>query len=134
MRMYNEMEMFGPNHQRQKRGTRNAFKQQANSKRNTVMLPSRFERTDTGPNEMDQYQTFNDAESKSTHSNPRTGPSDYNKQHLLGESRITESGIKAQPKYSFSRSLTHRTVDATGETTGSQGRNSGQKCRKIARE
>ena len=78
MRMYNEMEMFGGN-QRQKRGTRNTFKEHTTTKRNTVMLPSRFERTDMGPDEMEQYQTFNDAESKSTHSNPRTGPSDYNK-------------------------------------------------------
>ena len=90
------------------------------------MLPSRFERTDIVSNEITQYQTFNDNESRSrsNHSNPRAGPSDYNKQHLLGESNITESGIKAQPKYSFSRSLTHRTVDVTQETTGSQGKNS----------
>jgi hypothetical protein len=99
------------------------------------MLPSRFERTDIGPNELTQYQTFNnDVDSKSTHSNPRTGPSDYGKQYLIGESKITESGIKAQPQYSFSRSLTHRTVDATNETTGSQGRNSNTKLRKISKE
>lgn len=45
------MEMFGSN-ARKKKSTRNTFKQHTVNKRNTVMLPSRFERTDIVSNEI----------------------------------------------------------------------------------
>ena len=49
------------------------------------MLPSRFERTDIANNELLNYQTFNDTDTKSTQSNPRVGPADYNIEHVIGK-------------------------------------------------
>ena len=68
-------------------------------KRNTVMLPSKFERTDL-INRMDtdyklQTQTIDDQ--RSQHS-IIPGPAQYdNMEHLIGQKRITTSGIKVPP-------------------------------------
>lgn len=58
-------------------------------------------------------------DTKSTQSNPRVGPADYRHEKLIGNKKIAQSGIKACPQFSFSKSLTHRTVDQTNPETNS---------------
>lgn len=39
-----------------------------------------------------------------------TGPADYSKEHLLGNDQIRVANQKSNPKVSFTKALTHRTV------------------------
>lgn len=82
------------------------------------MLPSKFERTDL-INRMDldnmhQTQTIDDQRSQQS---MVPGPAQYdNMEHIIGQKKITTSGIKVQPQYSFSKSLTHRTSSSRAQS------------------
>lgn len=87
--------------------TRNYVREQnaeaLKNKRNTIMLPSNFTRS---------VRNMDDVTPSSA---------DYKIERVIGKDAIAQAGIKNVPKYSFTRSQTHRTNDARSNS-GSRSR------------
>lgn len=74
------------------------------NKRNTMMLPSNFQRTKEQLNTIDVSQVgYDDSKSQTT-----AGPADYNIERVIGKKKIANAQIKVVPHYSFTKTKTHR--------------------------